>query len=115
MRHQQQHGFLETFMESVINLLEIVMGYLANTVSFIRVAAFALAHAGLFLAIFQLAGLSGKNQHLVSGIILILGNILIVLLEGLVVTIQSLRLNYYEFFSRFFVSAGREYRPLTLP
>jgi len=115
MRHQQQHGFLETFMESVINLLEIVMGYLANTVSFLRVAAFALAHAGLFLAIFQLASFSSKSQHLVSGIILILGNILIVLLEGLVVTIQSLRLNYYEFFSRFFVSAGQEYRPLVLP
>ncbi|HOJ39424.1 MAG TPA: V-type ATPase 116kDa subunit family protein, partial [bacterium] len=113
-RHPGQHSLFETFMESLIGLVEVVMGYLANTVSFIRVAAFALAHAGLFLAIFQLTRLTG-GHGVVAGIILVAGNILIVLLEGLVVTIQSLRLNYYEFFSRFFVPGTQEYRPLTLP
>ncbi|MCM8768916.1 MAG: hypothetical protein NC911_04465 [Candidatus Omnitrophica bacterium] len=112
-RQPRKHSFLETFMESVIGLLEVGMGYLANTVSFIRVAAFALAHTGLFLAVFELTRVVGPGHRILPGIILVGGNILIVFLEGLVVTIQSLRLNYYEFFSRFFVPSNQEYRPLT--
>jgi len=108
-------GFLESLIESAVNILEIFIGYLSNTVSFIRVAAFALAHAGLFLAIFTLARLTDSHTGLgnfLSWIIIIMGNILIVCLEGLIVSIQSLRLNYYEFFSKFFVSGKRMYKPL---
>lgn len=108
--------FLETFMESIINLLEIFMGYLANTVSFIRVSAFALAHTGLFIAIFTLAKMVQGNADsagLMSWVVIILGNILVIGLEGLVVSIQSVRLNYYEFFSKFFVSGKQLYKPLT--
>ena len=100
-------------MEGLVGILEILMGYLANTVSFIRVAAFGLAHAGLFVAVFSLAELvAAKPGGLVaSWVILILGNVLIILLEGLVVTIQALRLEYYEFFSKFFKPATSEYKP----
>ncbi|MGD9141426.1 MAG: V-type ATPase 116kDa subunit family protein [bacterium] len=101
-------------MEGVIEVLEILMGYLANTVSFIRVAAFGLAHAGLFVAVFSLAELVAEKPGglVVSYIVLILGNILIILLEGLVVTIQAMRLEYYEFFSKFFRPAKAEYKPV---
>ncbi|MDD5173310.1 MAG: V-type ATPase 116kDa subunit family protein [Candidatus Omnitrophica bacterium] len=103
------------FMESTIDILEIVMGYLANTVSFIRIAAFALAHTGLFLSIFELSRImKGVGGTAASLIIIVFGNILIILLEGLVVSIQSLRLNYYEFFSKFFMSGKRFYKPLKM-
>jgi V/A-type H+-transporting ATPase subunit I len=100
-------------MESAVEILEILMGYLANTVSFIRVAAFGLAHAGLFIAVFSLAGgVAARPGGLVlSWIVLVLGNVVIILLEGLVVTIQALRLEYYEFFGKFFKGLGSKYEP----
>lgn len=107
---------MESFMESIVGILEIFMGYLANTVSFIRVAAFSLAHAGLFIAIFNLAGIvraSARTSDFYWPVI-VLGNILVIVLEGLVVPIQSIRLNYYEFFSKFFISGKRVYKPLTI-
>jgi V/A-type H+-transporting ATPase subunit I len=112
---KKREPVLTAFMESTIDILEIVMGYLANTVSFIRIAAFALAHTGLFLSIFELSRImKGLGGTAASLIVMVLGNILIILLEGLVVSIQSLRLNYYEFFSKFFISGKRFYKPLTM-
>jgi len=115
----RKHGSIaESFMESVVNILELFMGYLSNTLSFIRVAAFTFTHAGLFLAIFTLSHVSETQPagtgHLMSWVIIILGNILVVCLEGLIVSIQSLRLNYYEFFSKFFLSGKRMYKPLSV-
>ncbi|MDD5347585.1 MAG: V-type ATPase 116kDa subunit family protein [Candidatus Omnitrophica bacterium] len=114
----RRHGsFVESVMESLVGILEIFMGYLSNTVSFIRVAAFALAHAGLFLAIFTLSRATNPASGtgvVASWLIIIFGNILVVLLEGLIVSIQSLRLNYYEFFSKFFISGKRMYKPLSV-
>lgn len=103
------------FIEGIIDLLEFFMGYLANTVSFIRVAAFALAHAGLFIAIFELSKmLENVGGGTLSVLIVVLGNIFVIVLEGLVVTIQSVRLNYYEFFSKFFVAGKKEFKPLKI-
>jgi len=111
---KKKESIFESFMESMVNILEIIMGFLANTVSFIRVGAFALAHAGLFVAIFQLSKIvRSTGGELSAWVVIILGNILVICLEGLVVSIQSLRLNYYEFFSRFFLSGKYVYKPLT--
>ncbi|MEI8349943.1 MAG: V-type ATPase 116kDa subunit family protein [Candidatus Omnitrophota bacterium] len=113
-KKKNKESLFVSFMESTVDILEIVMGYLANTVSFIRIAAFALAHAGLFLAIFELSRLLRQTGGAVlSLVVIIFGNILIILLEGLVVGIQSLRLNYYEFFSKFFITGKHIYQPLT--
>ncbi|MFA5319608.1 MAG: V-type ATPase 116kDa subunit family protein [Candidatus Omnitrophota bacterium] len=110
-----KEGVFVLLMETVIDMMEIVMGYLANTVSFIRVAAFALAHAGLFMAIFELSKLvRGVGSGFVSLLIIIGGNILVLFLEGMVVGIQSLRLNYYEFFSKFFLNGKKVYKPLSV-
>lgn len=115
LKHHREEGLFVTFMESSIDILEIIMGYLANTVSYIRVAAFALAHAGLFIAIFELSKLlKGVGEGFFSLLVIILGNILVICLEGLVVSIQSLRLTYYEFFSKFFIMSKQAYKPLTL-
>jgi V/A-type H+-transporting ATPase subunit I len=103
-------------MESAVEIMEILMGYLANTVSFIRVAAFGLAHAGLFIAVFSLADVvrAKPGGAVLSAFVLVLGNALIIALEGLVVTIQALRLEYYEFFGKFFKGLGSKYEPAGL-
>jgi V/A-type H+-transporting ATPase subunit I len=117
--HRRAHfegGIGMYVFESIIEVVEIFTGYLANTVSFIRVAAFSLAHVGLFIAVFSLAdmvkGASGGVFY--AGLIHVLGNVGIIALEGLIVSIQAIRLEYYEFFGKFFVSGGVAYQPLGL-
>jgi len=112
---KERHNILVSVMESSVDILEVGMSYLANTVSFIRVAAFALAHAGLFISIFELSRIvNNSGVAILSFLVVILGNILIIFLEGLVVTIQSLRLNYYEFFSKFFIAGKETYKPIKI-
>ena len=74
---------------------------------------FALAHAGLSSAVVALA--DAVSQPLMHALILVLGNVLILLIEGLVVSIQTTRLVLFEFFTRFFRAEGREFRPLAAP
>jgi len=101
-------GFGLYLMESIIELIEIYAGYLANTMSFVRVAAFALAHGALFITIYAIAGKLGTYGGIPVHII---GNAVIIALEGLIVTIQAVRLEYYEFFGKFFKSGSRGYKP----
>ena len=98
-----------SLVESFFEVFEAVLGFLSNTISFVRVGAFALSHAGLALAIWTLYGMVGKIGGIV---VLIIGNILIIGLEGLIVAIQGLRLQYYELFSRFFSGSGREFKTI---
>ncbi len=94
-------------------LLERTLQLLVNTLSFARVGAFALAHAGLSSAVVALAVAAG---HGVAGLlVLILGNALILILEALVVSIQTTRLVLFEFFTRFLTGAGRVFLPLPPP
>jgi len=103
-------------LESVIEVLDQILRFLANTVSFVRVAAFALTHAALFLGVFSIADmLSHGTQKGVAYILtLVLGNIVIILLEAMVVSIQTIRLEYYEFFSKFFRGGGTIFRPIVV-
>ncbi len=90
---------------------ETLLGFVANTLSFLRVAAFSLNHVALAIAVFTIANMLGPTGHWIT---VILGNVFILVLEGAIVTIQVLRLEYYEGFSRFFSGDGREFRPLTM-
>jgi V/A-type H+/Na+-transporting ATPase subunit I len=103
-------------LESTIELVDAVFSYFANTISFVRIAAFAAVHAGVFIAIFALADTFSAFRFggPLSVTVLVAGNVAIILLEGLTVTVQVLRLEYYEFFSRFFRGGGEPYRPLML-
>ena len=102
-------------MEWLIELLEVFSGYLANTLSFMRVAGLGIAHVTLMIAFFQIARMASPDgQNVASIVILVLGNILVIGLEGLSAGIQSLRLNYYEFFSKYFVGSGTVYKPIHL-
>jgi V/A-type H+-transporting ATPase subunit I len=115
-RMRFETGVATYIMESVVEVIEIITGYLGNTVSFIRVAAFALAHTGLFIAVFSLVDLvKGKSAGAIwAALIFIIGNAIIIALEGLVVTIQAIRLEYYEFFGKFFMGGGTAYKPIGL-
>jgi V/A-type H+-transporting ATPase subunit I len=103
-------------IESAIEAFEAVLLYMANTLSFARIAAFALAHAGLSFAIFRIMDVvqSLPGGPLWAAFVFLAGTLVILLLEGLIVGIQSMRLQYYEFFNKFFQGEGRAYRPFTL-
>ena len=104
-------------MEWIVEILEIFAGYLANTLSFMRVAGLGIAHVSLVVAFFAIAGMMrgpGGNFTPGSYLVLVAGNVLIIALEGLSAGIQSLRLNYYEFFSKYFSGSGRAYEPISL-
>lgn len=92
-----------------IESFETAMGFFANTLSFLRVSAFALNHVALALAVLSIAHGMGAAGHWLT---LAIGNVIIIVLEGAIVAIQALRLNYYEGFSRFYRGDGRRYRPL---
>lgn len=100
------------FVESGFEGFETLLSTLSNSISFIRVGAFALNHAGLFLAFSVMAGL--VPYIWAKLLIIILGNVLILTLEGLVVFIQGLRLQYYEMFSKYFGGDGIAYAPLKI-
>lgn len=94
-----------------IETLDTVIVYLSNTLSFLRVAAFSLNHVALALAVFTLADMMGQFGHVVT---ILLGNVFILVLEGGIVMIQVMRLQYYEGFSRYFSGTGHQFLPLRL-
>ncbi len=95
------------------NLAQSTFELLLNTLSFARVGAFALAHAALQSTVVVL---SGSTRVLGLAILIaVIGNLVVVVLEGLVVTIQTTRLVLFEFFVRFFEGEGRQFRPTTAP
>jgi V/A-type H+-transporting ATPase subunit I len=80
-----------------------------------RVAGLGIAHVMLMVAFFQIAEMvTPQGVSVLSILVLVFGNVLVIALEGLSAGIQSLRLNYYEFFSKYFVATGSEYRPVSL-
>ena len=102
--------------QAVIDLLRKFMETITNTISFLRVGAFALAHGALFMAVFSIAKMIGETygESFFYWMLIIVGNVVIIVLEGVIVTIQTLRLEYYEFFKRFFKGGGTPYQPYRL-
>ncbi len=98
------------FMQSIFEIIVMFIDYLANTMSFLRVGAFVLVHAGMMLVVFTLAEML---PHVGFVIIVIIGNIIVSVLECLLVCIQVLRLEYYELFCRYFDGSGRKFEPVT--
>ncbi len=103
-----------SFLESGIEVFDAALRYLGNTVSFIRLGAFAIAHAGIGAVIVALAA-AASGAPAAAVLILVVGNGLVIALEGLVAGIQALRLDYYELFSKFFQGNGMPFRPFVLP
>lgn len=104
-------GIAMYFVTSFMDLFESAISMLSNTLSFVRVGAFAVAHGGLSLAFFSLAG---EEPTISFWITLLIGNIFIIGFEGLIVYIQTMRLHYYEILGKFFHGGGMRFEPLRL-
>ncbi len=97
--------------QGFFELFEVLLSYFSNTLSFVRIGAFAVSHAAMMEVVLMLAG--AENGASPNWIVIVLGNIFVCGMEGLIVGIQVLRLEYYEFFSRFYKGTGREFKPYT--
>ena len=101
-------GFGGYFIESFFELFEIVLSFITNTISYLRVGGFVLSHAGMMMAVMLMNEMAGSS----GWIVLIIGNILVMCLEGMIVGIQVLRLEFYEMFSRYFNGNGIAFKPM---
>ena len=95
-------------VQSFFEMFEVLLSFFSNTLSFVRVGAFAVSHAAMMEVVLMLAGFEGGSGN---WIVIILGNVFVCAMEGLIVGIQVLRLQYYELFSRYYKGTGREFVP----
>ena len=91
-------------------IFETLLSYFSNTLSFVRIGAFAVSHAAMMEVVLMLAGAESGSPN---WIVVVLGNLFVCGMEGLIVGIQVLRLEYYEMFSRFYKGSGRAFDPYT--
>ena len=103
------NGFGAFFVEGFFELFEVVLSFITNTMSFLRVGGFVLSHAGMMLVVYTLAEMVGGFGEI---IVLILGNVFVMCLEGLIVGIQVLRLEFYEMFSRYYEGNGIPFKTI---
>lgn len=98
------------YLEGSFSVIEALLSVFSNLVSFTRVGAFAINHVGLYMAFEVMAKLVGGG---IKGfILLVIGNIFIIGLEGMIVGIQGLRLEFYEMFSKYYEGNGHLFRPI---
>lgn len=95
-------------LQGFFELFEVLLSYFSNSLSFVRVGAFAVSHAAMMEVVLMLSGAESGN---INWIAVVLGNIFVMGMEGLIVGIQVLRLEYYELFSRFYTGDGRAFKP----
>lgn len=110
-RNWKPDNWADYIMQSAIELFEVILSYVTNTVSFSRVGAYVLGHAGMMMVVFTLANMFSGAGYVIT---VIIGNTVVILLEALLAGIQVLRLEFYEMFSRFFEGQGRVFTPVTV-
>ena len=98
-------------LENFFEMFEYVLSYLSNTMSFLRVGGFILSHAGMMAVVMSLSEMMSGGGTIA---VMVIGNIFVMCLEGLIVGIQVLRLEFYEIFSRFYNGDGKEYEPASI-
>jgi len=101
-------------VQAFFELFETFISFLSNSLSFMRVGAFAVAHGALSAVFSLLATQFSPGHGIIYWLVILIGNIFLVGFEGLIVGIQTMRLSYYEFFGKFFTGGGKRFEPLTL-
>ncbi len=102
-------GFGAFATQSFFELFEVCLSFITNTISYLRVGGFVLSHAGMMLVVTLLMDMtSGAGSIVVA----IFGNLFVMCLEGMIVGIQVLRLEFYEMFSRYFSGDGIAFQSL---
>ncbi len=102
----------EVVTGATVETFEVLLAYMTNTLSYLRVGGFILVHAGMMTVVFKISELVGGGIG--SVIVIIIGNLFVIAMEGLIVGIQVLRLEFYEMFSRYYVSDGVPFTPIRL-
>lgn len=108
-KEKMSEGIVMFIVQAFFELFEVLLSYFSNTLSFIRIGAFAVSHASMMEVVLMLAG--AENGNTGNLVVIILGNLFVCGFEGLIVGIQVLRLEYYELFSRFYKGTGRAFKP----
>ena len=104
-----EEGWGGYIAQSIFELIDVLLTFVTNSMSYLRVGGFVLSHAGMMLVVMTLVEMTGK-----AGVaVLIFGNIFVMVLEGLIVGIQTLRLEYYEIFSRYYDAGGVQFNALS--
>ena len=104
-----KEGWGGYIMQSIFELIDVLLTFVTNSMSYLRVGGFVLSHAGMMLVVTTLVEMTGN-----AGIpVMIFGNIFVMVLEGLIVGIQTLRLEYYEMFSRYYDAGGIPFKAMT--
>lgn len=111
-KNWQPEKWGEYCVQNFFELFETVLSYVTNTMSFLRIGAYVLVHAGMMLVVFTLAEMCGAGIMYI--VVVAVGNAIVMALEALLVAIQVLRLEYYELFSRFYVGQGRAFEPVRI-
>ncbi|MBP1536196.1 MAG: ATPase [Ruminococcus sp.] len=101
-------GFI---VENFFEMFEFLLSYVSNTMSFLRVGGFVLSHAGMMMVVMTLMDMTASAGKPVT---LIIGNLFVMAMEGMIVAIQIIRLEFYEVFSRFYESDGKAFEPLSV-
>lgn len=112
------HNFLQALGKGLIEAFEAVLMALGNVPSFLRIMALSLAHASIMLAlavIFKTLLAAGTAGLLLGAVVYIVGNLIVTALEGILAFAQSLRLHFYEWFSKFYAGSGVPFTPISVP
>lgn len=107
--YEKESGPVMFVVQAFFELFEVCLSYFSNTLSFVRIGAFAVSHGAMMQVVMMLAG--AENGGTPNLLVVVIGNLIVMAMEGLIVGIQVLRLQYYEFFSRFYKGDGREFEP----
>jgi V/A-type H+-transporting ATPase subunit I len=117
MEHSSEHTEQDTLMGRLFEGGDFFTRLLSNTISYSRILALLMAHWALLLAVYAVAAQVNPSDapttlgFILAGFIIVFGNIAVLALEGLVVFIHTLRLHFYEWFSKFYAGTGIEFSP----
>ncbi len=107
----EETGIGNFFVENFFEMFEFMLSYVSNTMSFLRVGGFILSHAGMMLVVMTLANSVSAGA---SPIVIVIGNLFVMAMEGMIVAIQVIRLEFYEIFSRFYDGDGKPFEPVSV-
>ncbi len=100
-------GIVMFLVQGFFEMFEVCLSYFSNTLSFVRIGAFAVSHAAMMSVVLMLAG--AENGGSPNWVVVVLGNLFVMGIEGLIVGIQVLRLEFYELFSRYYRGDGKPF------
>jgi len=107
--------YLIILIDGVIDaLLENFFRFLANIVSYGRILALALCHAAL-IEVFLLLTFMCLGLHVVlATVVFLAGTVVVIALEAIMAGIHTIRLHFYEWFTKFYEGGGIEFSPFKL-